>query len=343
MEEKKSKINGKPITLAFHLIQFQKQIKEATGDFTLLLTAIQTALKFISSKVRKAGIANLYGVSGTSNVSGDTQKKLDIISNESFLNALKMSNKVCAMVTEEIEDPIILDDIEEANYVVAFDPLDGSSNIDANVTIGSIFSIWKRVSKVKATVEDLLQSGDKIVASGYACYGSSTQLVLSVKGFAVNCYTLDPSLGEFVLTHPDMKIPSRGAIYSINEGNASFWDKPITEYVKSKKFPEKGKKVYSLRYIGSMVGDIHRTLLYGGIFLYPSDSKSPEGKLRLLYEVFPMSFIAENAGGKSTNGKMRILDIIPKNIHQRSSIIIGSIEDVEEVESMYKVHEKSIN
>ena len=336
MEDEKIKQQNKPITLAFHLIQNQKDIKEATGDFTLLLTSIQTALKYISSKVRKAGIANLYGVSGESNVSGDTQKKLDIISNESFINALKMSNKVCAMASEENEFPILLEENHEAQYVVAFDPLDGSSNIDANVTIGSIFSIWRRISKGRCGVEDLLQSGENIIAAGYTCYGSSTQLVLSIQGFAVNCYTLDPSLGEFVLTHPNIKIPSRGSIYSINEGNASFWDKQITEYIHSKKFPPKGQKIYSLRYIGSMVGDIHRTLLYGGIFLYPSDSKSPEGKLRLLYEVFPMSFIAENAGGKSSNGQKRILSILPKKIHQRSSIIIGSKEDVEDVENLYK-------
>jgi len=239
------------------------------------------------------------------------------------------------MVSEENEEAMLLDAGDDAHYTVAFDPLDGSSNIDANVTIGSIFCIWRRTTNGKPTVEDLLQSGDSILAAGYTCYGSSTQLVLCIKGFAVNCYTLDPSLGEFVLTHPNIKIPNRGAIYSINEGNAQYWDKQVTQYVHSRKFPEKGKKVYSLRYIGSMVGDIHRTLLYGGIFMYPADSKSPDGKLRLLYECFPMSFIAEHAGGASSNGRQRILSVQPKKIHQRSPIIIGSKDDVEEFQNLY--------
>jgi len=323
------------MTLSRHLIQSQKDVKEATGDFTILLTCIQTALKLISSKVRKAGIANLYGISGGSNTTGDTQKKLDILSNEVFVNTLKSSLKVAAMVSEEEEQPIILEE-QDGKFVLAFDPLDGSSNIDANVTIGSIFAIWKKNSTGKATLEDILQSGENIIAAGYTCYGSSTQLVLSIQHHGVNGYTLDPSLGEFILTHPNIKIPSKGAIYSINEGNTAFWDEAITKYVHSKKFPEKGGKVYSLRYIGSMVADVHRTLLYGGIFLYPRDSKSPEGKLRLLYEVFPMSFIVENAGGKSTNGKERLLSLVPKKIHQRSPIILGSKEDVEEVENFYK-------
>jgi len=327
------------ITLTFDMIQRQQEHKEATGDFTLLLSSIQTACKFISTKVRKAGLANLYGLAGNMNSTGDVVKKLDVLSNDVFINVLKNSKQVCALLSEEEKEPIYVD--KEGKYVVAFDPLDGSSNIDANVTIGSIFGIWKRKSPIGEEVknEDLLQKGSELITAGFCVYGSSTQMIIAIDK-VVNGYTLDPSLGEFILTHPNLKIPETNPIYSINEGNSSAWDETISFYVKSKKNPPKGGKTYSLRYIGSMVGDINRTLMYGGIFMYPSDSKAPEGKLRLLYECAPMSYIITLAGGKATTGKMNILDITPTNIHQRSSIIIGSLKDVEEVEKMYDSNSK---
>lgn len=321
------------VTLTFDLIKRQQEHKEATGDFTLLLSSIQTACKFISSKVRKAGLANLYGLAGNTNTTGDIVKKLDLVSNEVFINTLKNSLQVCALLSEEEKEPIFVD--PEGKYVVAFDPLDGSSNIDANVTIGSIFGIWKRKSPVgEVQKEDIMQKGSELITAGFCVYGSSTQMIICIDK-VVNGYTLDPSLGEFILTHPTIKIPDSHPIYSINEGNAGLWDEAITTYVKSKKNPSKGGKTYSLRYIGSMVGDVNRTLMYGGIFMYPADSKSPEGKLRLLYECAPMAYIIQNAGGKATTGTINILDIVPKNIHQRSSIIIGSYKDVEEVEKLY--------
>jgi len=222
---------------------------------------------------------------------------------------------------------------------MAFDPLDGSSNIDANVSIGSIFTIWKRKTEEGEPANkdtDLLRTGTDIVAAGYCLYGSSVHFLLSTNGGA-NGFTLDSALGEFILTHPNIKIPKRGKIYSINEGNAKHWEEPVTEYVHEKKF---GKNPYSLRYIGSMVADVHRTLLYGGVFLYPTDKKCAKGKLRILYESMPMSFIVESAGGKSITGKERVLDLKPTNIHERCGIICGSPEDVDEVEALYKKHAK---
>jgi fructose-1,6-bisphosphatase I len=332
---KQTTLNTNPITLTFHLTQGQKEHKEATGDFTQLMSSIATACKFISSKVRKAGLANLYGSTSSSNTTGDIQKKLDVIANEVFINSLRNSQQVCIIASEEEEHAIMDDMNPHAKYIVTFDPLDGSSNIDANVTIGSIFGIYKRKSTDKPNVEeDLLQTGENIIASGYCVYGSSTQLVLCIEK-KVNGYTLDPSLGEFILTHPDICIPKRNPIYSINEGNEAFWDEAIRSYVISKKHPEKGGKVYSLRYIGSMVADVHRTLLYGGIFMYPTDSKSPEGKLRLIYECNPLSYVIESAGGKSFTGKERVLDIKPTKIHQKCGIIMGSLNDVEDVEKLY--------
>jgi fructose-1,6-bisphosphatase I len=329
-------VNTDPVTLTRYLINSQKEHNEATGDFTLLLTSIQTACKFISSKVRKAGIANLYGIAGGVNMSGDTQKKLDVLSNEVFINVLKASSKCCILASEEDDDPIEVDIENQGKYVVCFDPLDGSSNIDANVSIGSIYAIWKKVSTgPTGTIEDLLQKGDNLIAAGYCLYGTSTQMVLALADGPVNGFTLDPSLGEFILTHPDIRIPKRGVIYSINEGNAAAWEEPVAKYIHSKKFPAEGQKGYSLRYIGSMVADVHRTLLYGGIFMYPADKKAPNGKLRVLYEVFPMAYIVERAGGKASNGYGRVLTLQPKKVHERVGIILGSSEDVDDVEKLH--------
>ena len=270
----KKEFNTDILTLTRHLIVDQQAHKEATGDFTLLISSIQLACKYISYQVRKAGITNLLGLMGGQNTSGDSQKKLDVLSNDVFVNSLKSCCKCAVLISEEEENAIEVDIPQQGKYVVAFDPLDGSSNIDANVSIGTIFGIWKRKSEgPKTTSEDALQKGTELVSAGYCVYGSATIMVLASQK-KVDGYTLDSSLGEFILTHPDMKIPKKGVIYSINEGNAAVWDEPITKYIQEKKFPTKeGKKPYSLRYVGSMVADVHRTILYGGIFLYPGDKK----------------------------------------------------------------------
>lgn len=254
-----------------------------------------------------------------------------------MVNTLKSIKNVSVMVSEEEPECIIVGN--DGKYVLAFDPLDGSSNIDCNVSIGTIFGVWKKTEGQEATKKTALQVGDKQIASGYCCYGSATQLVLCAGG-EVNGFTLDPSLGEFILTHPDIKIPDSGAIYSINEGNAQHWHEPITKYVQTRKFPEEGKKVHSLRYVGSMVADVHRTLLYGGVFLYPADKKSKSGKLRLLYEAAPMSMVIETAGGMAIDGRKRIMEVEPTDIHQRCGVIMGSKVQVQEIKELYEKMDK---
>lgn len=330
------------VTLTRFVLQGQRKHHEATGDLTLLLAAVQLACKVTETCVRRAGIAKLYGLAGSGNVQGEDQKKLDVIANETFKVNIESSERCGVMVSEEDDMAIVCAknsvDGSTGKYAIAFDPLDGSSNIDANVSIGTIFSIFKiddpeSVVDAESAAKAILQPGKSMVAAGYAMYGSATNLVISV-GSGVFGFTLDPSLGEFVLTHPDIKIPSRGKIYSVNEGNAKNWNKPTTEYIQSLKYPEEGKKSYSLRYIGSMVADVHRTLFYGGVFVYPADKKSPTGKLRLLYEAAPMAYLMEQAGGKATTGKERILDIMPEKIHQRVPVYMGSAEDVSDFEAI---------
>jgi fructose-1,6-bisphosphatase I len=318
------------------ILQSQRKNPTATGDFTLILNSIQLACKTISTAVRRAGINRLIGSLTSENVTGDTQKKLDVLSNDCFVNALKFSTKIAVMASEEETDVYIVEDCQDGKYVIAFDPLDGSSNIDVNVSIGSIFGIWRRADvHAPGSRADLLRSGNDVMAAGYCVYGSSTQMVLALGGGEVNGYTLDPSIGEFILTHPNMRIPAKGTYYSINEGNSKFWDEAITNYVHSKKYPETGNP-YSLRYVGSMVSDVHRTIIYGGVFLYPGDKKAPSGKLRVLYEVFPLSFVIEQAGGKASTGRGRTLDLVPTEIHQRSPVILGSASEVELVEDFYR-------
>jgi fructose-1,6-bisphosphatase I len=320
------------ITLTRHSIHDQAKHESAKGDMTLLLTSIQLGCKFVGNAVRKAGLANLTGLAGNTNVQGEAQKKLDVIANEIFINALKSSGKTAILVSEEDEEAIFVEEPLKGKYIVCFDPLDGSSNIECAVSIGTIFGIWRLADHAKGEISDVLKPGSEMIAAGYACYGSSTVLVLST-GAEVNGYTLDPSLGEFILTHPSIKLPSKGKIYSINEGNASKWDQATKEYIDSVKFT---KSPYSCRYIGSMVADVHRTLLYGGIFGYPGDKSAANGKLRILYEVFPMAYLTEKAGGKATTGRQRVLDIVPKSIHERCPVWLGSKEDVEQVETFYK-------
>jgi len=322
------------ITLTRHVLHDQMRLgAAATGDLTLLLTAIQLTSKFIATNVRKARLINLVGLAGDTNVQGEEQKKLDVLSNDIMVNSPRASGRTAVLVSEELEDAIMIEEKNRGKYCVVFDPLDGSSNIDAGVNIGTIFGIYRVRPDSKGSVEDVLRPGSEMVAAGYTMYGSSANLVLST-GSGVNGYTLDAALGEFILTHPDIQIPPRGKIYSFNEGNSMFFHPPVVEYLKSIKYPASGKP-YSARYIGSMVADVHRTLLYGGIFGYPDDKKNKSGKLRLLYEAFPMAFLTEQAGGTATTGTKRILDIVPKSIHERCSVFLGSKEDVQDLLKFY--------
>lgn len=327
------------MTITRFVLNEQSRYPEARGDFTILLSHIVLGCKFVCSAVNKAGLAKLIGLAGETNVQGEEQKKLDVLSNEVFVKALISSGRTSILVSEEDEEATFVEPSMRGRYAVVFDPLDGSSNIDCGVSIGTIFGIYLVKDKEKPTVDDVLQAGNNMLAAGYCMYGSSCMLVLST-GNGVNGFTLDPSLGEFILTHPNIKIPKKGKIYSVNEGNAKHWDKQTAKYVEKCKFPEDGSAPKSLRYVGSMVADVHRTLLYGGIFLYPADKKSPSGKLRVLYEVFPMSYLMEQAGGQAFTGKQRALDLVPKKIHERSPIFLGSYEDVEEIKALYAANEE---
>jgi len=329
------------ITLTSHILSEQIRLGvAATGDLTLLLNSIGFASKFIASNVRKARLINLVGLAGETNVQGEEQKKLDVLSNDIMVNSLRASGKTALLVSEEIDHAIVTEDKYKGKYCVVFDPLDGSSNIDAGVNVGTIFGIYQVRPGSQGTIEDVLRPGSEMVAAGYTMYGSSCNLILST-GNGVNGYTLDPSLGEFVLTHPDIKIPPRGKIYSFNEGNSLYFHPPTINYLNSIKYPPSGKSPYSARYVGSMVADVHRTLLYGGIFGYPDDKKSKNGKLRLLYEAFPMAFLTEQAGGIATTGTQRILDIVPASIHGRCGIYLGSSDDVQDVIKFYQAEAKS--
>lgn len=326
------------MTITRFVLNEQSKHPEARGDFTILLSHIVLGCKFVCSCVSKAGLARLIGLAGEVNVQGEQQKKLDVLSNEVFVKALISSGRTSILVSEEDEQATFVEPSKRGRYCVVFDPLDGSSNIDCGVSIGTIFGIYMLKDDSEGTLNDVLQPGKKMVAAGYCMYGSSCTLVLST-GTGVNGFTLDPSLGEFILTHPNIKVPEKGKIYSVNEGNTKNWDEPTKKYVERCKFPEDGSSPKSLRYIGSMVADVHRTLLYGGIFMYPADKKSPNGKLRTLYEVFPMSFLMEQAGGQAFTGTGRALDIVPTTIHQRSPIFLGSFEDIEEIKSLYAAYE----
>ena len=275
---------------------------------------------------------NLYGVEGSTNVQGERVKKLDVIANEAFITALSRSTTVSVMVSEENENIICVKE-SQGDYICVFDPLDGSSNIDANVSIGSIYGIYRR-DKDLTDEKAVLKPGTELVAAGYTLYGSATVLVLGMQGEKPNGFTLDPSTGEFVLTHASVSMPESHPIYSINEGNTRSWDTHVKKYVQELK---EGPKSYSLRYVGSMVADVHRTLTYGGIFLYPEDSKSGAGKLRLLYEANPLALLIEGAGGKAITGRgNRILEIVPTSPHQRTGVVLGSKGEVEKYETYLK-------
>ena len=326
-------------TLGQFIIERQKDFPFAKGELSRLLRDIGIAAKIVNREVNKAGLVNILGEAGTINGYGESQKKLDIYANEQFVSALKSGGECCIVVSEENDDPIFIDSeiSKNARYIVAIDPLDGSSNIDVNVAVGTIFSIYRRKStEGKATIEDALQTGVDQVAAGYVIYGSSTMLVYTT-GKGVNGFTLDPSIGEFCLSHPDMMIPKDGTIYSINEGNYVHFPDGVKKYIKYCQVEDpKTNRPYTSRYIGSMVADLHRNMIKGGIFIYPTTASAPDGKLRLLYECNPMAFIIEQAGGRATDGYRRTLEIPVESLHQRSSIFIGSENMVLRAEQMMR-------
>ena len=330
----------KGITVSRQIMDDQRLHPEATGELTGLLNDLVVAGKIISAEVNMAGLADILGQSGRTNIQGESVQKLDVFANQTIKRRMEQCGHVCVMASEEDDDVIPVLEGYEGNYTIAFDPLDGSSNIDVNVSIGTIFSIHRRISASgQGNVEDLLQKGSKQVAAGYIIYGSSTVMVYTT-GNGVHGFTLDPSVGEFFLSHPDIKIPTTSLYYSVNEAYAHHWFDSTRNYIESLKTGDGELKPYSLRYIGSLVADFHRNLVKGGVFLYARDKKSgekSEGKLRLLYEAAPLAMIVEQAGGRAiTDDGRNILEIEPKGLHQRVPLIIGSKQDVDLAEKFYK-------
>ncbi|MFO7851766.1 MAG: class 1 fructose-bisphosphatase [Bacteroidota bacterium] len=327
-------------TLDDFIIQRQKDYPEAKGEFSRLLHHIGTAAKMVGSKIRKAGLADILGRAGNINVQGEDQQKLDVYADEVFTSALLSSGECCGVASEENQDKITFthEFALKGKYIVCMDPLDGSSNIDVNVSVGTIFSIYRRISS-KGTIvtdEDFLQKGTAQVAAGYIIYGSSTMLVYTT-GNGVNGFTLDPALGEFCLSHGNLTMPDIGKLYSVNEGNYIKFPDGVKKYIKfCQERDESTGRPYVSRYIGSLVSDFHRNLLRGGIFMYPSSEAYPSGKLRLVYECNPMAFIAEHAGGKASDGYNRILDIKPESLHQKTPYFVGSVNMVKKVEEFIR-------
>jgi fructose-1,6-bisphosphatase I len=324
-------------TLGQFIIEKQADFPYAKGELSRLLRDIGIAAKIVNREVNKAGLADILGDAGTMNIQGEGQKKLDVYANEQFISALKCGGECCMVASEENDECIHIESeiSKDAKYVVAIDPLDGSSNIDVNVGIGTIFSIYRRISaQGKADLKDVLQRGVEQVAAGYVIYGSSTMLVYTT-GKGVNGFTLDPSIGEFCLSHPDLRIPDDGVIYSINEGYYSHFPDGVKKYIKYCQVEDtKTQRPYTSRYIGSMVADLHRNMIKGGIFIYPLTAAAPNGKLRLVYECNPMAFIIEQAGGQASNGYNRILELEVTELHQRTAIFIGSKNMVKKAEEM---------
>ena len=328
-------------TLTEFIIEKQSEYPQASGELSRLLNDIGIAAKFVNREVNRAGLGEVMGYVGEVNVQGEDQKKLDVYANNQFIAALKSGGQCCAIGSEENEDIIVLDsDISKhGKYVVAIDPLDGSSNIESNVSIGTLFSIYRRRTvRGSAQLEDFLQPGRNLVAAGYVIYGSSTMLVYTT-GYGVNGFTLDPSVGLFILSHPDMRYPEGGSIYSINEANYFSFPEGVRQYIHYCQEEDAAThRPYSTRYIGSMVADIHRNMVRGGIFLYPGTTKNKKGKLRLLYECNPVAFLAEQAGGKASDGFRRILDIQPTSLHERSPLFVGPTHMVERAEQLMREH-----
>jgi len=332
-----------PTTLGEFIVENQKDFPFATGELSQLLTSIRLAAKVVNREINKAGLADILGAMGSENVQGEAQQKLDVMANDTFMRALRSMGQVCGVASEEEEHFVAFDDDihSDARYVVLMDPLDGSSNIDVNVSVGTIFSIYRRITPAGSPVElkDFLQPGDAQIAAGYIVYGSSTMLVYTT-GSGVNGFTLDPSIGVFCLSHPDMQIPQDGKIYSVNEGNYVHFPEGVKRYIKyCQEFDEATNRPYTSRYIGSLVSDFHRNLIKGGVYLYPTGTMAPKGKLRLLYECNPLAFIVEQAGGMATDGTRRIMEIAPDELHQRVPCFIGSPRMVETAHAFLRKYE----
>jgi fructose-1,6-bisphosphatase I len=324
-----------PVTLSQFIIEGQAGHREATGEFSLLLTQIGLVGKLIARDLRRAGLLNILGTTGKTNVQGETVKKLDEIANDAFVRAFEHGGLVSVLASEEMEKPLILSQhASKGKYMLLFDPLDGSSNTDVNMPLGAIFSVLRQDGTGGAATEaQLLRKGSEQVAAGYLLYGASTMLVCTV-GQGVYGFTLEPSIGEYLLSHDRIRIPAKGTVYAVNEGNYHKWPAGTQQYVDRLKHTDKAAgRPYSGRYSGCFVADVHRLLLGGGIYLYPGEKNKPEGKLRLLYEASPLALVVEQAGGKATTGTTRILDVQPRALHQRVPLLIGSPEDVEEAEA----------
>jgi len=322
-------------TLGEFIIENQASFRYTSGELSRLINSIRLAAKVVNHEVNKAGLVDIIGTVGDTNVQGEDQQKLDVYANDTFIKTLTKRNIVCGIASEEEDDFITInsqDENHQNKYVVLIDPLDGSSNIDVNVSVGTIFSIYRRVTPVgtPVTLDDFLQQGNKQVAAGYVVYGTSTMLVYTT-GHGVNGFTLNPAIGTFYLSHPNMQFPENGRIYSVNEGNYIHFPKGIKDYIKYCQM-EEGNRPYTSRYIGSLVSDFHRNMIKGGIYMYPKSSQNAKGKLRLLYECNPMAFLAEQANGKASDGFIRILDIQPTELHERVPFICGSKNMVEKAE-----------
>jgi fructose-1,6-bisphosphatase I len=320
-------------TFQQHVLHEQKRFPGATTEFSWLVSGITLATKMIESQVRRAGLTNILGSHGEVNVQGEVQQKLDVYANEALIHCLSLRESIGIIASEENEEPLVLrHDSPAAKYAIVFDPLDGSSNIDVAVTIGTTFAVFRRPEGDKAgdPLEWVLQPGRKQVAAGYVVYGSSTVLVYSA-GNGVHTFTLDPLVGSYILTKEHLRIPERGSYYSINESYCDRWPEVYARYLNRLKSGEMGRR-YSSRFVGSMVADFHRTLLRGGVFIYPPNTDHPDGKLRLLYEANPVAFLAEQAGGSASDGRQKILDIQPRDVHQRTPLIVGGKAEMEEFE-----------
>ena len=326
-------------TLGEFIIENQHAFKYTSGELSRLLNSIRLAAKVVNHEVNKAGLVDITGAAGDINIQGEDQQKLDVYANETFIRTITDRNIVCGIASEEEDDFVIVnsqDENHQNKYVVLIDPLDGSSNIDVNVSVGTIFSIYRRVTPVGTPVElkDFLQKGNKQVAAGYIVYGTSTMLVYTT-GNGVNGFTLNPALGTLYLSHPNMQFPEDGQIYSVNEGNYLDFPEGIKKYIKYCQAEEENRP-YTSRYIGSLVSDFHRNMIKGGIYMYPKSTKNPNGKLRLLYECNPMAFLAEQANGKASDGFTRIMDVNPTELHQRVPFICGSKNMVEKAEEFMR-------
>lgn len=330
----------KNVTVGEFIVDTQNNFPGSSGELSKILSAIKLASKIVSHEINKAGLAaDIIGSVGSENIQGEEQQKLDLYANDKFINALSARGVICGVASEENESYIAFNNEvnSTAKYVVLIDPLDGSSNIDVNVSVGTIFSVFKRKSKdtEPVNISDFLQKGDDQVAAGYIIYGSSTMLVYTT-GNGVNGFTFDPGIGVFFLSHPNMKIPTNGRIYSVNEGNLNEFKAGVKKYITycQSESEKDDKKPYSSRYIGSLVADFHRNLIKGGIYMYPSTKNSPNGKLRLLYECAPLAFLIEQSGGRAISETGRIMDILPKELHERTPVIIGSKNMVDSVEQL---------